>query len=802
MTVIQSIPASEIVQVNPGVIGAGGTGLQLNGLFLTTSFRVPAGTVQSFPNYASVAAFFGSNTAEANLAAIYFLGPNNSAIKPGAIFFAQYPQSLPVPAYLQSGPVSGLSLAQLQALSGTLIVTIDGEVFTSSTINLASATSFSAAAALIQAGLAAIEATVTGSISVGNATTSNSIISGTPVGNVSGNISAATANVTASIATGPSPIAAVMAVTALADGKVYPGATISGGNVTSAVVVAQLNGAANGIGNYSINVAQTVGSETISLAYGNLTVSVLNSGTVTIGDGISAAGMTANSLITAQISGTPNGVGSYALNPSQTVANITAGIVAPAGNILTVANITAGAILPGAVLSGGGVAAGTTVTSQLTGTTGGNGTYQVTDSQYVSQAAIAAVSPNGLLNVTNVANGTLAIGQTINGVNVQPNTYIVSEGTGAGGTGTYVVNPSQTVAATTLTCGAALVSYDSQSGSFFIKGGQWGASGSIGYASGTLAPSINLTQATGAILSQGAALGSPISFMNTVVNQTQNWFSFQTVFDPVTADKVSFANWANSQDVEYLFINSSQDAALLAPNPTSTSIYQIIAAGYSGVLNIYDPNVKLNGPTIGAFCASWAASLDFEGAPGRSTLAFRSQSGLPAGVTTASAAQQLAANGCNFYGSYGTANANFVFLSNGSVTGPFLWADTYADAVWIKNALQLAMMTLLTTVGVIPYNSVGDGLIEAAAATPIQQFGAYGGYQPGVQLSPLQIAEVNASAGKNIGATLSTRGWYLSSNAAGTPANVRASRGSPVINFWYVDGQSIQQITIGSLVVQ
>lgn len=53
------------------------------------------------------------------------------------------------PAVLQSGMLAGMTLVQLQALSGTLIVTVNGVQFTSSAINFAGATSFTNAASLI-----------------------------------------------------------------------------------------------------------------------------------------------------------------------------------------------------------------------------------------------------------------------------------------------------------------------------------------------------------------------------------------------------------------------------------------------------------------------------------------------------------------------------------------------------------------------------------------------------------------------------------------------------------------------------
>ena len=150
---VQSIPAAAIVSVTPTVLSAGGTALNLNGLFVTNNQRVPIGTVLSLPTLAAANAYFGPNSAEAAQAAVYFLGFNNSARKPGAVLFAQYPTG-PVPAYLRGGPFAGVTLAAVQAITGTLAVTVDGVARTVAAVNLAAATSLSNAATLLGAALA------------------------------------------------------------------------------------------------------------------------------------------------------------------------------------------------------------------------------------------------------------------------------------------------------------------------------------------------------------------------------------------------------------------------------------------------------------------------------------------------------------------------------------------------------------------------------------------------------------------------------------------------------------------------
>ena len=144
-----SIPASNIVNVVPGVISAGGTGLDMVGLLLTNNGRLPYGQVLRFASADAVAAYFGASSDEAAKAAVYFNGYVNSFINPAFLLFAAYATAARA-AFLRGGTL-GLTLSQLQALSGVLTLTVNGTAITSGTINLSAATSFSNAATIIQA---------------------------------------------------------------------------------------------------------------------------------------------------------------------------------------------------------------------------------------------------------------------------------------------------------------------------------------------------------------------------------------------------------------------------------------------------------------------------------------------------------------------------------------------------------------------------------------------------------------------------------------------------------------------------
>jgi len=122
---------------------------------------------------------------------------------------------------------------------------------------------------------------------------------------------------------------------------------------------------------------------------------------------------------------------------------------ATAPSVLTVTVVGSGTVVPGLTLSGTGVATGTLVVAQLSGTTGGVGTYSVNIPQTVASTTITGAG--GTLTVGGTVTGTFAVGQTISGSGVTAGTYITALGTGVGGAGTYIVSPTQTASSTAIT---------------------------------------------------------------------------------------------------------------------------------------------------------------------------------------------------------------------------------------------------------------------------------------------------------------------------------------------------------------
>lgn len=291
-----TIPASQIVNVIPSVLGAAGNQLEIIGLAVTQNTRVPIGQVMSFATAQNVSTFFGPTAHETLMANVYFLGFTNAATAPEAMLFAQMPCTA-VGAYLRGGIISTLTIPQIQSISGTLSIVVDG-VTRSGSINLSSATSYSAAAALIQNTLNAAPATLA---------------------SVTGSIGPQTANFTGSIQGN------VLTVTSLASGTIQSGGLMGtlGGIAANTLITGQLtvtSGSVGGLGTYAVSIAQAVSTTAMTESYGLLNVTAVGSGTLSVGQTVVGTGAqpAAGTIITAL--GTAIGtVGTYIVNLTQTV---------------------------------------------------------------------------------------------------------------------------------------------------------------------------------------------------------------------------------------------------------------------------------------------------------------------------------------------------------------------------------------------------------------------------------------------------------------------------------------------------
>lgn len=141
----QAIPYSQLVNIIPGVIGTGANPLSLNAIFIDKDEKIPTSSLLEFYDRATVVDYFGSDSDQAALAGIYFNGFDTATRRPGTLFFAGYADAARA-GWVRGQAISGMTLLELKAISGTLNVVVDGGVPINASIDLSAVTSFTDAA--------------------------------------------------------------------------------------------------------------------------------------------------------------------------------------------------------------------------------------------------------------------------------------------------------------------------------------------------------------------------------------------------------------------------------------------------------------------------------------------------------------------------------------------------------------------------------------------------------------------------------------------------------------------------------
>jgi hypothetical protein len=295
----------------------------------------------------------------------------------------------------------------------------------------------------------------------------------------------------------------VLTVTAVTAGYLTVGSVLSGTNVTGGTTITSFGTGAGGVGTYNLSTSSSASSTSIygvgvfglippngakirvpnihlstacpwALFTGSISGTVMNitaatgtNTTIVPGMLVTGTGVTAGTTVSSLI---PSGVVIGTI--SGTVLTVTAVLSESlvVGQVVSGTSITAGTRIISFGTGAGGVgtynlSASSTVSTpteiRVTGGVGGVGTYNVSASQTVSSGSLYFSGPtaavvtgsisSSVLTVTAVTSGSLTVGSIITGTGVTVGTSISSLGTGTGGTGTYNLSASMTVASTTIT---------------------------------------------------------------------------------------------------------------------------------------------------------------------------------------------------------------------------------------------------------------------------------------------------------------------------------------------------------------
>lgn len=113
-------------------------------------------------------------------------------------------------------------------------------------------------------------------------------------------------------------------------------------------------------------------------------------GLISIGDTISGTGVTAGTTIVAQVSGTTGGAGTYTTSVTGTASTAT---ITSFGTVLNATAVASGTLYPGQPVSGTNIPTGAIIASQISGTANGVGVYRlsVPTTQYVASEAVTTL---------------------------------------------------------------------------------------------------------------------------------------------------------------------------------------------------------------------------------------------------------------------------------------------------------------------------------------------------------------------------------------------------------------------------
>lgn len=342
--------------------------------------------------------------------------------------------------------------------------------------------------------------------------------------------------------------------------------------------------------------------------------------------------------------------------------------------------------------------------------------------------------------------------------------------------------------------GTADVAYNSNLNAFVVKSKTTGNNSSVSVATGESADALGLSVGAGATVSVGSDTLTPEENMDSIVKKNQNWVSF-TSLEKLTKEQIlSFAKWCNDQNVEYLYCPWTDENSDTIPNNKENLPNKLIDNNYEGTC------LTFGGLEHAILVMTIGACIDWDRVNGLPTYAFKSQSGLAASVNDEVTAENLLSMNANYYGRWATRNDDFVQYYEGKmIAGSFGFADAYIGNIWLRNALQVAIMAGLNKTARVPYQNRGYTLIRAWCTDPINRAKVNGVIDAGVKLSEAQKAQLINEIGQDVADEILTNGYYL--QVADPGAQARINRESPLLGLWYTYGGSVHKVDLPVTVV-
>lgn len=339
-------------------------------------------------------------------------------------------------------------------------------------------------------------------------------------------------------------------------------------------------------------------------------------------------------------------------------------------------------------------------------------------------------------------------------------------------------------------------SYDSTTNTFTFTSSTDGASSTVSYASagdsGTdLSAMLCMTQAEGAVLSQGVDAMTEAATLDAIRAVTANWAQFTTLWEVTEQDEAeAYAAWADIDD-DYVYVFWSSDRNMESTLTQDSTIAKALQDKYNCVFMIYSLDFS-----TAAFALAYPATIKWDATQGMKVIFGKSASGLSPMVTDDQVATALDDLGVSYVGQFATRNDEFIIANRGELTGSMYgFYDTLIGSIWLRSKLQTSIMNGFATVNRAPYNDVGYTMLKSWCQDPITQAKNAGVIDEGISLSESQKSQILQETGDSEAAgDLQSKGYFLQVLDPG--ASVRAQRGSPVAALYYAYGGSIQKVEL------
>lgn len=390
---------------------------------------------------------------------------------------------------------------------------------------------------------------------------------------------------------------------------------------------------------------------------------------------------------------------------------------------------------------------------------------------------------NALASIKQISSGTLtitidAVGKEYTGIDLSACTSYSD-----------VANAVQTA-----TNGDLTLEFNSQFNAFIIKGATDGATSTLSVPTGDVATALGFNAET-AVISDGQDANTMTQSMENLVDGFTNFVTFTTITEPTDAEALELAQWATTNytaGVLYLYVCWDTSKANFDPNSTTVISEQLQAENVGATCVCY-------GLTMASFVMGVTASIAWDQANSTITYAFKHLSGFGADIDKTSYANALDKHKVNYMGNFATRNDNFILSHNGAMLGEWDWIDTYINAVWLCNALQVQLMAMIETTNRIPYNENGYAKIRSNCKDIINRAINNGVIDLGVNISDAQKAELTTLLGADYSDEIKNNGYYL--QIVDATASIRQARNTPSINLVYTYAGSVHKLVVPATAV-